>query len=49
MDGRPATLGCEYEELDDETLASLKAKLLRHCELEALAMVVEAWKDAANS
>lgn len=38
----------QYETLDDATRASLKAKLLRYCELDtlAMAMVVEAWKAA---
>ena len=38
----------QYEALDDATRASLKAKLLRYCELDtlAMAMVVEAWKEA---
>lgn len=35
----------QYEALDEATRASLKAKLLRYCELDtlAMAMVVEAW------
>lgn len=38
----------QYEALDEETRTSLQAKLLRYCELDtlAMAMVVEAWKDA---
>ncbi|MBC2653607.1 DUF2779 domain-containing protein [Novosphingobium aerophilum] len=38
----------QYEALDDATRASLKAKLLRYCELDtlAMAMVVEAWQEA---
>ena len=38
----------QYETLDGQTRTSLKAKLLRYCELDtlAMAMVVEAWKDA---
>lgn len=40
----------QYEALDDATRVSLKAKLLRYCELDtlAMAMVVEAWKDALS-
>ncbi|WP_298200356.1 DUF2779 domain-containing protein [Novosphingobium sp.] len=36
----------QFETLDEATRASLKAKLLRYCELDtlAMAMVVEAWK-----
>ena len=38
----------QYEALVEETRTSLKSKLLRYCELDtlAMAMVVEAWKDA---
>lgn len=41
----------QFETLDEATRASLKAKLLRYCELDtlAMAMVVEAWKDALPS
>ena len=40
----------QYEALGEETRASLQAKLLRYCELDtlAMAMVVEAWKDAVS-
>ncbi|MBK9011115.1 hypothetical protein [Novosphingobium sp.] len=40
----------QYEALDDATRASLKAKLLRYCELDtlAMAMVVEAWIDSVS-
>ena len=41
----------QYEALDEATRASLKAKLLRYCELDtlAMAMVVEAWRAALTS
>lgn len=41
----------QYEALDEASRTSLKAKLLRYCELDtlAMAMVVEAWKDALTS
>jgi hypothetical protein len=41
----------QYESLEEAARADLKMKLLRYCELDtlAMAMVVEAWKDAVGA
>jgi len=41
----------QFEALNETARDELKAKLLRYCELDtlAMAMIVEAWKDQVKS